>query len=72
MANNSMPIERLQALDNVEKDIAGCIQSAGIQMTVVLSLILMKIVVQLHNQIILDYTDLIKSLSSILFLLYMS
>nr|CAG4642962.1 EOG090X0LXA [Evadne anonyx] len=29
MANNSMPIERLQALDNVEKEIAGCIQSAG-------------------------------------------
>jgi len=24
-----MPIERLQALDNVEKEIAGCIQSAG-------------------------------------------
>jgi len=31
MANNSMPIERLQALDNVEKEIAGCIQSAGIR-----------------------------------------
>lgn len=29
MANLSMPIERLQALDNVEKDIASCIQSAG-------------------------------------------
>ena len=29
MANSSMPIERLQALDNVEKEIASCIQSAG-------------------------------------------
>lgn len=30
MANNSsMPIERLQALDNVEKEIASCIQIAG-------------------------------------------
>nr|CAG4649876.1 EOG090X0LXA [Scapholeberis mucronata]SVE94034.1 EOG090X0LXA [Scapholeberis mucronata] len=26
---NAMPIERLQALDNVEKEIASCIQSAG-------------------------------------------
>lgn len=26
---NSMPLERLQALDNVEKEIASCIQSAG-------------------------------------------
>nr|CAG4642236.1 EOG090X0LXA [Eurycercus lamellatus] len=29
MASNAMPIERLQALDNVEKEIASCIQSAG-------------------------------------------
>jgi mediator of RNA polymerase II transcription subunit 11 len=29
MGTNSMPIERLQALDNVEKEIASCIQSAG-------------------------------------------
>ena len=29
MSTNSMPIERLQALDNVEKEIASCIQSAG-------------------------------------------
>jgi len=29
MANNSMPIERLQALDNVEKEIASCVQIAG-------------------------------------------
>ena len=27
--SNSMPIERLSALDNVEKEIASCIQSAG-------------------------------------------
>ena len=33
MSNNSMPIERLQALDNVEKEIAGCIQSAGMKLT---------------------------------------
>lgn len=32
MANSSMPIERLQALDNVEKEIASCIQSAGMVM----------------------------------------
>lgn len=29
MASSSMPLERLQALDNVEKEIASCIQSAG-------------------------------------------
>nr|CAG4635226.1 EOG090X0LXA [Alona affinis] len=29
MANSSMPIDRLQALDNVEKEIASCIQIAG-------------------------------------------
>ena len=28
-----MPIERLQALDNVEKEIASCIQSAGNQLS---------------------------------------
>ncbi|XP_045025696.1 mediator of RNA polymerase II transcription subunit 11-like [Daphnia magna] len=33
MANSSMPIERLQALDNVEKEIASCIQSAGQALT---------------------------------------
>lgn len=29
MTSSSMPIERLQALDNVEKEIASCIQIAG-------------------------------------------
>nr|CAG4648431.1 EOG090X0LXA [Moina brachiata]SVE93412.1 EOG090X0LXA [Moina brachiata] len=29
MSTNSMPIDRLQALDNVEKEIASCILSAG-------------------------------------------
>nr|SVE73977.1 EOG090X0LXA [Daphnia atkinsoni] len=33
MASTSMPIERLQALDNVEKEIASCIQSAGQALT---------------------------------------
>ena len=40
MANNAMPIERLQALDNIEKEIAGCIQSAGIQNSHVIFIIL--------------------------------
>ena len=47
MANSSMPIERLQALDNVEKEIASCIQSAGMEM---LYLILKPSVIHLENE----------------------